>query len=80
MKNAKKKIRTAEFPFPAPRQDAVCAYLHLIENMGVEPRRVILAGDSAGGGLVLATLVCLRERKIAMPAGLCARVCHGVDR
>ena len=48
-----------ENPFPAPVEDAVTAYKWLI-GQGCDPGGVAIAGDSAGGGLTVATLVSLR--------------------
>jgi len=59
-----------EHPFPAAVDDAVAAYRWLIEQ--VDPSRVVIAGDSAGGGLTLATLVALRDTRVPLPA---AAVC-----
>lgn len=55
-------------PFPAALDDAVTAYLGLIDTV-VEPSEIVVAGDSAGGGLALALLLTLRDRGIAMPKG-----------
>jgi monoterpene epsilon-lactone hydrolase len=60
-----------EHPFPAALDDALSAYSWLLAQ-GVRPKQIYLAGDSAGGGLVLAVLLALRERGIPMPA---AAVC-----
>jgi epsilon-lactone hydrolase len=57
-----------EHPFPAALDDAVAAYRWLGKS-GVDPRRVIIAGDSAGGGLTLATLIALRDAGDPLPAG-----------
>jgi acetyl esterase/lipase len=57
-----------EHPFPSALEDAVKAWRWLLST-GVSPRRAVLAGDSAGGGLSLATLVVLRGRGEPMPAG-----------
>ena len=57
-----------EHPYPAGLDDVVTAYLWLL-NRGVEPSRIILAGDSAGGGLALAALVALRDAGEPLPAG-----------
>lgn len=54
--------------FPAAVEDAEAAYLGLLE-MGVEPGRLILAGDSAGGGLACALLQRLRNGGKPQPAG-----------
>ena len=60
-----------EHPFPAAVEDAVQAYRWLAEQ-GMRPARLVIAGDSAGGGLTVATLVALRERGLALPAaGVC---------
>ncbi|MCB1846435.1 MAG: alpha/beta hydrolase [Halieaceae bacterium] len=56
-----------EDPFPACLEDAVLAYRWLLRQ-GIEPDRIIIAGDSAGGGLTLSTLLALKERKLPMPA------------
>ncbi|GEP02922.1 alpha/beta hydrolase [Methylobacterium oxalidis] len=58
-----------EHPFPAALEDALAAYSFLLAS-GVEPGRICLAGESAGGGLALATLVRLREAGTPMPACL----------
>jgi monoterpene epsilon-lactone hydrolase len=57
-----------EHPYPAALDDATAAYLWLLQE-GVEPSRVILAGDSAGGGLALSALVGLRDTGHPIPAG-----------
>jgi monoterpene epsilon-lactone hydrolase len=56
-----------EHPFPAAVDDAVAAYRALLAS-GIAAGDVVLAGDSAGGGLTLATLVALREAGDALPA------------
>ena len=60
-----------EHPFPAGLEDAVAGYRWLLES-GIKPEHVVIAGDSAGGGLALATLVALRDRNLPLPA---AAVC-----
>jgi acetyl esterase/lipase len=42
--------------FPAAVQDALTAYMHLIDDLGVPPQRIILSGDSAGAHLALSLL------------------------
>jgi epsilon-lactone hydrolase len=60
-----------EHPFPAALEDAVAAYRWLLDR-GTAPGRIVIAGDSAGGGLALATLLALRERGVPLPAaGIC---------
>jgi monoterpene epsilon-lactone hydrolase len=56
-----------EHPFPAAVEDAVCAYQGLLE-LGIAPEQIAVAGDSAGGGLALALLVCLRDAGKPLPA------------
>ncbi|MDY6829149.1 MAG: alpha/beta hydrolase [Pseudomonadota bacterium] len=56
-----------EHSFPAPVEDAIFAYQALLE-MGYEPSRIVIAGDSAGGGLTLATLMALKEAGVGLPA------------
>ncbi len=61
-----------EHPFPAALDDAVAAYRWLIESQQAKPGSIVLAGDSAGGGLVLTTLVALRDAGLPLPAaGVC---------
>ena len=56
-----------EYPFPAALDDAVAAYRALIAA-GTQAGRIVVAGDSAGGGLALALLVALRDAGDALPA------------
>lgn len=56
-----------EHPFPAALDDAVLAYTWLIENAGYRPEDILIAGDSAGGGLTLATLMTLRDIDLPLP-------------
>jgi acetyl esterase/lipase len=57
-----------EHPFPAALDDATAAYRALIDG-GVAPGRLVLFGDSAGGGLAYATLLALRTTGDPLPAG-----------
>ncbi len=60
-----------EHPHPAAVDDAVAAYRWLLAS-GVPPARLAIAGDSAGGGLTIATLVALRDLGVPLPsAGVC---------
>ena len=56
-----------EHPFPAALDDAVAAYRWLLAQ-GVAPRQIAIMGDSAGGGLALATLLRLRDEGLPLPA------------
>jgi epsilon-lactone hydrolase len=60
-----------EHPHPAALDDAVAAYRWLLST-GINPGRLVIAGDSAGGGLTVATLVALRDAGLPLPA---AAVC-----
>ena len=66
-----------EHPYPAAVQDAVNAYLWLRDTGGDEGR-IVVAGDSSAGGLVMSVLLALRERDLEMPAGA-ALLCPWVD-
>ena len=60
-----------EHPHPAALEDSVAAYRWLLGH-GLEPSRIAVAGDSAGGGLTVATLVALRDAGLDLPAaGVC---------
>ena len=56
-----------EHPYPAAVDDAFAAYQALLER-GVRPSDVVLAGESAGGGLAVATLVNARDHGLPLPA------------
>ncbi len=56
-----------EHPHPASVQDAVKAYRWML-SQGLTADHLVVAGDSAGGGLALATLVALRDGGDPMPA------------
>lgn len=57
-----------ENKFPAALDDAITTYQWLIDVEGITPDNLIIAGDSAGGGLTIASLVYLRDKGIALPA------------
>ena len=60
-----------EIPFPAPVEDSVSAYRWLL-SQGIAPEKMVIGGDSAGGGLTVAALVALRHVGEPMPAaGVC---------
>lgn len=56
-----------EHPFPAALEDAIAGY-HFLLSQGFDPKRIAVAGESAGGGLAIAMLVSLRDRGIPLPA------------
>jgi len=58
-------------PFPAAVEDAAAAYRWLLKT-GFEPARIAIAGDSAGAGLALATMLMIRDEGLPLPS---AAVC-----
>ena len=56
-------------PYPAALEDALKAYLWLLDQ-GYKPENIIISGDSAGGGLTLATALYLRDHNMPLPAAL----------
>ena len=56
-----------EHPFPAAIDDAVAVYRALLES-GFKPEDIVISGDSAGGGLSVATLLALRHAGDPLPA------------
>lgn len=60
-----------EHPFPAGLNDSVNIYKHLLSK-GFLPCNLVIAGESAGGGLTLALLLALKEKHIQMPAAAVA--------
>jgi acetyl esterase/lipase len=60
-----------EHPFPAAIEDAAAAY-HALLDQGTAPEQIVFAGDSAGGGLVMAALLWLRDAGDPLPrAAVC---------
>jgi monoterpene epsilon-lactone hydrolase len=57
-----------EHRYPAALDDAVAAYEWLLAHEGIAPGAVSFVGDSAGGGLVLASLLRLRDAGLPLPA------------
>ncbi|ESK92686.1 putative lipase esterase from carbohydrate esterase family ce10 [Moniliophthora roreri MCA 2997] len=57
-----------ETRFPGPLHDAASAYFRLVEDLLIPPENIVLAGDSAGGGLCLALLMYLRDNKYPLPS------------
>ncbi|GAA5949067.1 hypothetical protein JCM21900_004847 [Sporobolomyces salmonicolor] len=70
------KYRLApQYPFPCALHDALSAYLYLIhpppsaKHRAVDPAKIVIGGDSAGGGLALALLCLIRDAGLPAPAG-----------
>ena len=62
-----------EHKFPAAHDDAIATYKWALENAASikgDPRRVALAGESAGGGLAVATAIAARDQKLQMPTAI----------
>ena len=57
-----------EHLFPAPVEDALTVYRWLTKS--IDPKRIVITGDSAGGGLAIALLVALRDAGDELPAAL----------
>ncbi len=55
-----------EYPFPAAFEDALVCYRWLLAS-GIDPDGIAIAGDSAGGGLALATAMAVRDEGLALP-------------
>lgn len=70
---AKTKVLAIEYslaperPYPAALEDSLNTYHWLLEE-GISPDKIIIAGDSSGGGLAIATLLKLRDNNEPMPA------------
>ena len=60
-----------ENPYPAALNDAISSYKWLMER-GYKPENIVLAGDSAGGGLSLALCMYLRDHDMPTPGGIIA--------
>lgn len=60
-----------EHPFPAALNDSLAAYTWLL-SQGFSSSRIAFVGDSAGGGLCLATLLAIRDKAIPLPAAVVA--------
>lgn len=67
-----------QYPFPCAIQDCLAAYLYLVnpppgaKHTPISPKNIVIAGDSAGGGLTLALLQILRDTPgLELPAGAC---------
>ncbi|KAG0261020.1 hypothetical protein BG011_001439 [Mortierella polycephala] len=65
-----------ESPFPAAIHDALAAYLYLLDPPAdsgiapVDPKNLVIMGDSAGGGLTFATMLAIKDAGLPMPAGI----------
>nr|MBV6628876.1 alpha/beta hydrolase [Oceanococcus sp. HetDA_MAG_MS8] len=60
--------KAPEHPFPAGPDDVLAVYRQLLEE-GQDPQRLLVGGDSAGGGLALSVLIGARDAGLPQPAG-----------
>jgi monoterpene epsilon-lactone hydrolase len=67
-----------EYPFPTAVEDCVRAYHWLLEEEGVLPKQVVFTGESAGGNLVVTTLLALKDVGDPLPAGAVS-ICPAFD-
>lgn len=58
---------TPEHPHPAQIEDALAAYRYVLAR-GIDPRKLVVSGDSAGGHLVLMALLAIRDAGLPQPA------------
>ncbi|MEI1689542.1 alpha/beta hydrolase [Acinetobacter baumannii] len=58
-----------EHPSPAAIEDSIAVYKALLAQ-GQDPKKLVIAGDSAGGGLSLSTVIALRNAGLPLPAAL----------
>ncbi|KAG1228570.1 hypothetical protein G6F68_007373 [Rhizopus microsporus] len=71
-------------PFPAALEDALATYLYLIQPpegeglLPTDPKKIVISGDSAGGGLTMALLIAIRDAGLPLPAGAMP-MCPWVD-
>ncbi|GJE84268.1 alpha/beta-hydrolase [Phanerochaete sordida] len=67
--------KAPQYPWPCPLQDVLAAWFYLTEpppgalHKPVPPSKIVIAGDSAGGGLCIAALTVLRDMGYEQPAG-----------
>lgn len=59
-----------EYPFPAAVDDALAVYRWLLEDQQVAAENIVLAGDSAGGGLSLSLVHALKQHDLPLPAAV----------
>jgi monoterpene epsilon-lactone hydrolase len=57
-----------DHPFLAAVEDAGAAF-HWLLDLRIDPKRIVMSGDSSAGGLTMATLLSQRDKKTALPAG-----------
>ncbi|KAI8076346.1 Alpha/Beta hydrolase protein [Halteromyces radiatus] len=64
-----------DHPFPTALEDALAAYMYLLDPPKdalfdpIPSSQIVISGDSAGGGLTMSLLICIRDSGLPMPAG-----------
>jgi len=58
--------RSPEYKYPAALEDALASYQWLLQSCPAQ--QIVIAGDSAGGGLTMATLLAIKQKCLPMPA------------
>ncbi|ORX98457.1 alpha/beta-hydrolase [Basidiobolus meristosporus CBS 931.73] len=60
-----------EAPYPTALNECVAAYQHLVDTLGIDPKRILMCGDSAGGNLCVAAALKIRDTlpTTPLPAG-----------
>lgn len=58
-----------ENPYPAALDDTIKAFHYLLDQ-GIRPEKIVIGGDSAGGGLAVAGTLFLRDKKEKLPGGI----------
>jgi len=57
-----------EYPYPAALDVCLDAYRWMIDDQGLDPKGIVIGGDSAGGNLAIATLLKIKQAELSMPA------------
>jgi len=63
-----------EHKFPTQIHEVVSAYTYLVETLNFKPQNIVFSGESAGGGLVVASLLYIRDHFPNLPLPKCAVV------
>lgn len=58
--------------FPGALYDVISVYFHLVQDLGIAPKNIIFAGDSAGGALSLALVLYLKDQELEGIGGVIA--------
>ncbi|GAA5801860.1 hypothetical protein HPULCUR_007315 [Helicostylum pulchrum] len=61
-----------DFKYFRAKEDCINGYRYLVQDLGIDPKKIVVAGDSAGGNLVASCLLSIRDMKLSslpLPAG-----------